>query len=71
MIDEKGTNRIEWIDVLKGGLFILVVLSHIPNKPNGIERLLNDFAILRMPCYFFISGYLFSTRRLNTFKSFF
>ena len=64
-------NRISWIDEFKGFVLLLVCLFHIeqtfPNAHLGMYHL----SALRMSAFFFISGFLFSTKRFSEFKSYF
>ena len=63
--------RIGWIDEFKGFVLLLVCLFHIeqtfPNAHLGAWHL----SALRMSAFFFISGFLFSTKRFSNFKSYF
>ena len=63
--------RIGWIDEFKGFVLLLVCLFHIeqnfPNAHLGMWHL----SALRMSAFFFISGFLFSTKRFSDFKSYF
>ena len=63
--------RISWIDEFKGFVLLLVCLFHIeqtfPNAHLGMWHL----SALRMSAFFFISGFLFSTKRFSNFKSYF
>jgi len=58
--------RIEWIDTLKGFLLILVCLGHIAPKGTLFYDLMCILRPFRMPCFFFLSGLLFSNRRTFT-----
>lgn len=53
--------RIEYIDAMRGFTMILVVYSHICNYCLGSRTMgFNDvFFLFRLPCFFFISGWLF------------
>lgn len=52
----KGRN--EYIDILKGILVLLVIIGHCDKTfPNGIIQTIYWF---HMPCFFMISGYLFT-----------
>ena len=66
-----GQTRISWIDEFKGFVLLLVCLFHIeqtfPNAHLGAWHL----SSLRMSAFFFISGFLFSTKRFSNFKSYF
>jgi fucose 4-O-acetylase-like acetyltransferase len=66
-----GQTRISWIDEFKGFVLLLVCLFHIeqnfPNAHLGAWHL----SALRMSAFFFISGFLFSTKRFSDFKSYF
>lgn len=55
------------ISILKAILIILVVIGH-----SGCAGLFLEFIYLfHMPAFFFISGFLFKEKHLNSFKSFF
>ena len=56
-----ATKRIEYIDAMRGFTMILVVYSHICRYCLGDWTMgWNDvFFIFRLPCFFFISGWLF------------
>jgi hypothetical protein len=58
-LSHKG--RIEYIDAMRGFTMILVVYSHICNYCLGDRWMgFNDiFFLFRLPCFFFISGWLF------------
>jgi len=60
-----GKQRIEYIDAMRGLTMILVVYSHICGMCLG-DRWMgwNDVLfLLRLPCFFFISGWLFDSMR--------
>ena len=56
-----ATKRIEYIDAMRGFTMILVVYSHICRYCLGDWTMgCNDvFFLFRLPCFFFISGWLF------------
>lgn len=54
--------RIAWIDAAKGVSIVLVVFGHVFPPP-----LSGTVAILRMPLFFFLAGYLFKPRPLSEF----
>ena len=60
-----GKQRIEYIDAMRGFTMILVVYSHICNYCLGDKWMgWNDvFFLFRLPCFFFISGWLFNSLR--------
>ena len=70
-MSNNGQARIGWIDEFKGFVLLLVCLFHIeqnfPNAHLGMWHL----SALRMSAFFFISGFLFSTKRFTNFKSYF
>ena len=70
-MSNNGQVRIGWIDEFKGFVLLLVCLFHIeqnfPNAHLGMYHL----SALRMSAFFFISGFLFSTKRFTNFKSYF
>jgi fucose 4-O-acetylase-like acetyltransferase len=54
-------NRIEYIDLAKGICIIMVVLFHVA-KYYDITLLVNKFfKLIRMPLYFFLSGFFFKS----------
>ena len=65
-----GKQRIEYIDAMRGFTMILVVYSHVCSMCLGDSWMgYNDvFYLFRMPCFFFISGWLFDPLR-GTFCS--
>jgi len=60
-----GKQRIEYIDAMRGFTMILVVYSHVCNYCLGDKWMgWNDvFFLFRLPCFFFISGWLFDSMR--------
>ena len=56
-----GKQRIEYIDAMRGFTMILVVFSHVSSMCFGDKSMgYNDvFFLFRLPCFFFISGWLF------------
>ena len=56
-----GSRRIGYIDAMRGFTMILVVYSHVCNYCLGDKWMgWNDvFFLFRLPCFFFISGWLF------------
>ncbi len=68
-------NRIEWIDSYKGILILLILILHVlyytDYKGLGYNRfLVYPFTDMRMPAFFFISGFLLS-KKYNDFPYFF
>ena len=61
--------RIEYIDAMRGFTMILVVYSHICSLCLGDMWMgWNDvFFLFRLPCFFFISGWLFETMARKSF----
>lgn len=55
MLIEK--NRLEWVDVAKGLLIILVVFGHSPTPPSYIN--MSIIYWFHMPAFFILSGFLF------------
>lgn len=62
-----NTKRITWIDASKGIGIFLVMIGH--SSLIGPSR--SQIYAFHMPLFFFLSGYLFSTRKFSTFKDFF
>lgn len=65
-METKKTNRILWVDELKGFAIILVMCVHAI-FPNIVKIEMCSFAL---PMFFFLSGYVFSIRKYDSFKSF-
>ena len=65
-----GKQRIEYIDAMRGFTMILVVFSHVCGMCLGDKWMgYNDvFFLFRLPCFFFISGWLFDPLK-GTFSS--
>ena len=64
-------NRIEWIDALKGFVLLLVVIGHTHLSSTLVGTCIAITTAFRMTTFFFLSGILFSTRKYNTFHSFY
>ena len=64
------TKRIAYIDAMRGFTMILVVYSHICGFCLGDTQMgYNDvFFLFRLPCFFFISGWLFEPVSQRPFK---
>ena len=68
---KKQTDRILYLDALRGMTMLLVVYSHIAvlllhDVPAAKESLLNNiFILFRMPLFFFISGYFLFRREFS------
>ena len=69
-----SNKRIEYLDVAKGLLIIMVVVGHAmeiinPTHDNYLLKLIYSF---HMPAFFIISGYLFDSAKWNVkgFKSY-
>lgn len=63
-----STSRIEWIDHVKGLMLLFVLIEHIGIIPSYLRVVVNVLGGMAMPCYFALSGYLFSVRK--NFKTF-
>ncbi len=63
--------RISWIDEFKGFVLLLVCLFHIEQNFPNVHLGMWHLSALRMSAFFFISGFLFSTKRFGDFKSYF
>ena len=59
-IGNSRTNRIEYIDALRGFTMLLVVTRHVFYFGHlGLDNSINEtFSIFRMPLFFFISGFI-------------
>jgi len=62
-----GKQRIEYIDAMRGFTMILVVFSHVCSMCFGDRSMgYNEvFFLFRLPCFFFISGWLFDPLKGN------
>ena len=58
-----NTARIGWIDEFKGFVLVLVCLFHVEQSFPQASMGTLHLSALRMSAFFFISGFLFSTRR--------
>ncbi len=63
------SNRVEWIDMLKGFLLILVCIGHIHINCQTIEIFLNICLAFTLVTFFFLSGLLFKCRNFITSKT--
>lgn len=65
-----ATKRIEYIDAMRGFTMILVVYSHICHFCLGDSLLGYNgiFFLFRLPCFFFISGWLFEPISQRPFR---
>ncbi|WP_432713324.1 acyltransferase family protein [Pedobacter sp.] len=63
-------NHVEWIDILKGFLLISICLSHFGYVPDIVRAFISPTNDVRIPCFFFLSGMLFSTNRHKTFLTY-
>ena len=70
-MSDKAMTRIGWIDEFKGFVLLLVCLYHIEQSFANVNMGMLHLSALRMSAFFFISGFLFSTRRFPDFKSYF
>ena len=70
-MSDKAMTRIGWIDEFKGFVLLLVCLYHIEQCFANVNMGMLHLSALRMSAFFFISGMLFSTRRFDSFKSYF
>ena len=69
MTETKAGNRIEWCDIFKGLLILLVVVIHTTYEFN---HYLNQYAYqFGMQALFFISGYTSKARNQSLFEEIF
>jgi fucose 4-O-acetylase-like acetyltransferase len=68
--DEMATQRIEYIDAMRGFTMILVVFAHICHFCLGDSRMGGNavFILFRLPCFFMISGWLFESVAMRPFQ---
>lgn len=67
---EQKKGRIQWIDEYKGFVLLLVCLFHVEQSFKTIDLGMLHLSAMRMSAFFFISGFLFSTKRFSNFKSY-
>ena len=58
--------RIDWVDMSRGFAMLLVMLGHT----YCAESIRYWFYTFHVPLFFFLSGYVFSTKKYNSFKEF-
>ena len=65
-----ATQRIEYIDAMRGFTMILVVFAHVCHFCLGDSRMGYNavFILFRLPCFFMISGWLFESVAQRPFK---
>ena len=63
-------DRIKWVDNLKGFILLLVCIGHVHFETGAMAHISSMCAAFRMTTFFFLSGYLFSTRRHPTISSY-
>ncbi len=56
------TRRLDWLDSYRGILISMVILGHIVYALPYFEIIQKMFLSMRMPAFFYISGYLFSAK---------
>ena len=66
------TQRIQWIDQLKGIGIVLMLLGHVCNATFGVFPGIVNFIIysFHMPLFFFLSGYTFSIEKYCNYGEF-
>lgn len=57
------SKRIAWIDEIKGLMLLIVVIEHVGLIPRYLNYPIVYWGSMAMPCYFALSGYLYSTKR--------
>lgn len=58
--------RVEWIDVAKGLTIFLVVWGHLIEHYNVDSWIYYYIYAFHMPCFFFLSGYVFNAEKYNS-----
>lgn len=61
------TERIKWIDIIKGLLLLLICFSHFGDLPILIKYLTAPTASYWVPLFFILSGFLFSKNKYPIF----
>lgn len=61
------TNRIAWIDVIKGLMLFFICVSHYGDYPPAITPLIAPTATYWVPCFIILSGYLYDRHRAASF----
>lgn len=65
------TERIKWVDNLKGFILLLVCIGHVHFKGGLFATIHVMSEAFWMPGFFFLSGYLFSDKKYKDFSSYF
>ena len=65
-----NSKRIKWVDNLKGFILLLVCIGHVHFKTSPMAEVTSMTAAFRMTTFFFLSGYLFSTRKHTNISSY-
>lgn len=72
-ISSNSIQRIKWVDELKGAILVMICMGHIfdaISSPHTLKIAADIFTMVGVPSFFFISGYLYNTRK-NEFRGFF
>ena len=67
-LQTQHTERIEWIDSLKGLLLLGITFAHFGYLPKYLNFVIISGSVFRVPCFLFLSGMLFSRRKYPTFR---
>ena len=70
MIVQGKTNRIVWIDLIRGLLLFLICLSHSGSNLPIVKILISPTANYWVPLFFLLSGFLFKNNPENSYKSY-
>ena len=63
-IAENRSQRIEWIDEMKGVILLFICIGHISDvifTPPIVKRFLEILTVIGVPTFFFLSGLLYKT----------
>ena len=63
------TQRLIWLDVLRGILLLLICIGHFNDYPSFVKLIIKPTSMFYVPMFYIISGYLFNSS--NSFKNYF
>lgn len=70
MIVQGKTNRIVWVDIIRGLLLFLICLSHSGSNFPAVKFLISPTANYWVPLFFLLSGFLFKNSPQDSYKSY-
>lgn len=57
--------RVQWIDLLKGMLLVIICVGHFPEKPEWMRPVINPTAMYYVPMFFVMSGILLKEKQVK------